>query len=86
MLLGLLDREAGLGTWFELRGEFHAAEARIDRLNWEVENLRADVEALKGDPFALERAIREELELSKPGEVIVRFVPVRKSRPSSRFP
>ncbi len=85
-LLGLLDQEAGLGTWFELRGEFHAAQARIDRLNREVETLRADVEALRGDPFALERAIREDLELSKPGEVIVRFTRARRSHPSPRFP
>jgi cell division protein FtsB len=53
-----------------------------------VEALRAEVRALERDPFSLERAIREDLDLAKPGEVIVRFgsKTARGLGSNSRFP
>jgi cell division protein FtsB len=39
----------------------------------ETHALRAEIEALESQPFALERAIREDLELARPGETVVRF-------------
>ncbi len=87
-LLAVVDRHAGLGTWLELRGELRASRIRIDRLHREVEALRAEVRALERDPFSLERAIREDLDLAKPGEVIVRFgsKTARGLGSNSRFP
>jgi cell division protein FtsB len=59
--------------WWHLRGELRASSERIDLLAKENEALQAEIEALGSDPFALERAIREDLELARSGEVIVRF-------------
>ncbi len=86
-LVALLDRDAGLGTWLELSSEYRIQAARIDRLEGEIERLRHEVEALESDPFALERAIREDLDLAKPGEVIVRLgsESSAEGRPSPRF-
>jgi cell division protein FtsB len=43
-------------------------------LRSEVEKLQVEVEALKSDSVATERAIREVLEFAQPGETVVRFV------------
>jgi cell division protein FtsB len=40
----------------------------VEELN---QALRAEVDALKRDPRALERAVREELGYVKPGEIVV---------------
>ena len=72
--LATADRESGLPMWFELREERRASEDRISQLRVEVENLHSEVEALKNDPLAMERAIREVLELARPGETVIRFV------------
>jgi cell division protein FtsB len=70
-----VDRESGLPMWWHLRGELQASGDRLDRLARENEALQAEIDALDSDPFALERAIREDLELARTGEVIVRFTP-----------
>jgi cell division protein FtsB len=56
-----------------LRADLAERDARIEKLSSEIALLRAQVGDLESDPFALERAIREDLGLAKPGEVIVRF-------------
>jgi cell division protein FtsB len=71
--LSLADRESGLLKWHEKRQELEISRARIAFLNQRVETLETEISALEGDPFALERAIREELQLAKPGEIVVRF-------------
>jgi hypothetical protein len=47
-----------------------------------VEALRADASQLESDPFAMERAIREELLVALPGQVIA----VEPDRSSIRIP
>jgi len=74
LVLAATDRESGLPMWFELRGELRQSDLRIALLQTEVENLQTEVEAFEGDPLAMERAIREVLELARPGETVVRFV------------
>jgi cell division protein FtsB len=69
----LADRESGLLAWYEIRGKLNVSQDRIATLRDKVEALQAEIGALEADPFALERAIREELELARPGEVVVRF-------------
>lgn len=73
LALVMLDQESGFPAWLRLRGELSASEARIAVLSARAETLRNEIEALEQDPFALERAIREELGLARPGERIVRF-------------
>jgi len=71
--VALLDRDSGLPSWLALRSELAEFRQRIDGLERESQTLAAEIEALESDPFAIERAIREDLELARPGEVVVRF-------------
>lgn len=74
--LGLvtIDSEAGLRSWLRLREDLRAAEARIGALRKQIEALEAETEALRSDPIAIESAIREDLLLARPGEVVVRLI------------
>ena len=72
--MALLDPERGLGIWLEMRGDLSAAMARVERLEGQNEALRHEIRTLEQEPAALDRAIREELDLVLPGEVVVRFV------------
>ncbi len=71
--LAAADRESGVLKWLELRGDLAAAHARIEQLRRETAELQRQIEALEVDPFASERAIREDLDFARPGEVVVRF-------------
>lgn len=73
--IALTDSEFGIGTWLELRSAERVARERVASREREVERLRGEVEALASDPLAMHRAIREDLELALPGEVVVRFLP-----------
>jgi cell division protein FtsB len=74
LVLAVTDRESGLPMWLDLREELRESDLRITRLQTEVKDLQSEVEALEDDPLAMERAIREVLELARPGETVVRFV------------
>ncbi len=74
LILAASDRESGLPVWAELRQERRESQERVSQLQVEVEALRDEVEALESDPLAMERAIREVLDLARPGETVVRFV------------
>ncbi len=73
LLLAATDRESGLPKWLELREELRESDARIAQLRAEVDSLQTETEALGHDPVAMERAIREVLQLARPGEIVVRF-------------
>jgi cell division protein FtsB len=73
---GWLHPDAGVRTWLRLRGDVAEAEARIRALEAENRTLADELEALRGDDFARERAVREELGWVRPGEVLVK-VPTR---------
>ena len=75
------DEERGIRTWLRLQREVAAAEHRIALISAEVEAQRALVEALTGDPFAIERAIREELRYARTGETVVRLRPLSLATP-----
>lgn len=55
--------------------ELEEAARRLDRENararQEVVRLRREARALHGDPAALERAAREDLNFVKPGEIVI---------------
>jgi cell division protein FtsB len=72
-LYATVDDEAGVLTWHRLGTELDESRERIAALEREIAALRRDAEALENDPAALERAIREDLEFARPGEVVVRL-------------
>ena len=58
-------------------GNLEEAARRLDkenaRLRQEVVRLRREARALAGDPAALERAAREDLNFVKPGEIVIQL-------------
>lgn len=74
-LWAYLDDHNGIRRWLGLREELARSEQRIAERKAEVVRLRSEADALRTDPVAIEAAIREDLGLAKPGEVIVRFPP-----------
>jgi cell division protein FtsB len=73
LAVAVLDEESGLARWRHLRAELADADARIAALGDEVEDLRNQAARLEAEPFAIERAIREELELARPGQQVIRL-------------
>jgi cell division protein FtsB len=67
------DARSGVRAWWSLRADREAAEGRIRELRGELVRLRAEAEALRDERgFGVERAIREDLELAQPGELVLR--------------
>ena len=69
----MLDPDSGLEIWLELRRDLGVSDTRVERLKRENEALRDEIATLESEPDALDRAIREELDLALPGEIVVRF-------------
>ena len=67
------DERSGIPAWRRLRSDSLGAHARIEVLRGDIETLRLEADALAGDDFAVERAIREDLGLALPGESVVRL-------------
>lgn len=76
----LADPKGGVRNWHALDGELRAAQRRVALLAGQVAALRAEAAALTDDPIAIEAAIRSDLKLARPGEVVVR---VRQEGPMS---
>jgi len=72
-VIAVADGKSGIPMWFRLRSDLDQASARVEVLAREAKLLRGQIAALSSEPFALERAIREDLELALPGEIVVRF-------------
>lgn len=62
--------EGGFRRYLRLSQDVAAVKERNRRLTEDNARLRRELEALRSDPKALERAAREELGLMKPGEII----------------
>ncbi len=73
LIVAAADADSGLSAWMRLRTELADASDRIQQLRAENAGLREEVTALRSDSFAIERAIREDLELARSGETVVRF-------------
>ncbi|MBW2713944.1 MAG: septum formation initiator family protein [Deltaproteobacteria bacterium] len=67
----LLNRAGSIRTWIELQSDLDVGEARIQLLETQNELMRTEIQEFEADDFAVERVLREELELAKPGEVLV---------------
>lgn len=70
-----LDEKAGIRPWLAMREELRDARSRNEELRREVAALEAEAVALQRPGFAQERAIREDLERVRPGELLVRMRP-----------
>jgi cell division protein FtsB len=70
----LLDQESGVGIWLELREDLSGSAARVAQLTRENDEMRSEIQMLEAEPAALDRAIREELDVALPGEIVVRFI------------
>jgi len=71
------DPDSGLRTWWALQQDAAAARARIGQLRDEIARDEGEIRALREDPLAQERAIREDLGFARPGETVVRLGPPR---------
>jgi cell division protein FtsB len=72
-VIAVADATSGIPMWLRLRADLADSSGRVAVLKRSTEALRVQIDALESQPFALERAIREDLELARPGEVVVRF-------------
>jgi len=69
----LLNRDGNLRTWTSLRGDVREGRERIVILEKENAELRKAIDGFKEESFDEERFFREELELVRPGEVLVKL-------------
>ena len=58
-------------------------EAQIQREEDAARQLKANLDALRSDPKAVERLAREKLGYAKPGEVVIRFQEPTASAPTA---
>jgi cell division protein FtsB len=72
LLLGwhVFNGKHGLSVWYQKRAEDRQLQREIKDLEQENAQLRQQIERLKSDPAAIEKAARERLHYAKPGEVI----------------
>ena len=70
--VALADEETGVRTWMELRADLVVAKSRVAELEERIGRREAEATALRNDPLALEHAIRQDLGLARPGEMVVR--------------
>jgi cell division protein FtsB len=84
LAIAVLDGDSGLGTWLRLRADLAAARAQMAEVESQTALLERRADALESDEFAIEKAIREELEYARRGETLLRLP--REPHVSSRFP
>lgn len=70
LAVGSAVAEGGFRRYWRLKQDVRTLEDRNAKLAQDNAKLRREVEALRDDPAALERAAREELGYVKPGEVV----------------
>ena len=84
MLLKVIAIIIILGAFLAYPGymELRKFNRRIAKLDEEIKSLeetnrdlRQEIEALKSDPFYIEKVVRESLGLIKPGEIIYKIIP-----------
>jgi cell division protein FtsB len=84
LVVAWLDDDAGIRSWMTLRDDVAQAELRLEDLRSEIAVLEAEAAALASEPFAQEKAIREELGWAKPGETVIKLpesAPLRRETP-----
>ena len=79
-----VDPDSGIRSWRRMRADLESARVRISGLRDVIAALERSAENLEADAFAIEAAIREDLELARPGERVLRLTGPEDSNP--RFP
>jgi len=82
--VAVADDETGVRTWLQVRRDLGVAQARVAELEKRIQSREGEAAALRSDPLALERAIREDLGLAKPGEIVVRGLDPGTPQPATR--
>jgi len=67
---GSLSAEGGFRRYARLKRDLHALEERNAKLTAENARLKREVQRVRTEPAALERAARENLGLVRPGEIV----------------
>jgi cell division protein FtsB len=70
LAVGSAVAEGGFRKYWRLQQDVRTLEERNARLAQDNARLRREIEALRADPTALERAAREELGYVRPGELV----------------
>jgi cell division protein FtsB len=73
LLLSLFFSDMGLLKHRTMIQVQRRLEEEQETLTDENERLRQEIKALRSDPAAIERAARERLGMSRPGEIVYRF-------------
>ena len=73
----------GLSRFQELRLEEERLSRELVELDREIQSLQEEKELLQKDQAYLEKVIREELGLVKPGEMVYKLVPEKPSEPQT---
>ncbi len=73
MVLALLSPESGIPKVRKVMRIKTRLEQDIETFQEDNENLRYQIEAMKTDPFWLEKIAREELNMGFPGEIVYKF-------------
>ena len=73
----------GLSRLQELRLEEERLGRELAELDREIRTLQEEKELLQKDQAYLEKVIREELGLVKPGEMVYKLVPEKPSKPQT---
>jgi len=71
MAVAAVSPRAGIPAWLKLERDRQEAELRISSLQASLKRIEEAGDVLRDDEFELERAIRTDLKLARPGEVIV---------------
>lgn len=69
----LLVGETGLVRYFELKSTERNLATEVKDIKKEHEAIKKQMEALRNDPFYIEKHAREEFGLARPGEYIFKF-------------
>lgn len=70
IVYGALRNEEGVMHVFRERSRLQELSHSVEGLREENNRLRAEIKALREDPRAVERLAREDLGLSRPGEIV----------------
>ena len=68
-----IDRERGILPLLDVVERVQGAEARVEALAQERQQLIRRVRGLRSDPYEIEATARAKLGMVRPGEVVIRF-------------
>lgn len=86
VLYGIVGSD-GLFTYRHKRSEYETLQSHIKQQKKENAALQEEVQKLRSDPATIERYAREDLHMSRQGELIYKIPPARKSTvPVNRDP